>query len=487
MNTRGCSPRSIWASRACRTASSWVRCTRGWKIARATSASSPPISRRARAVAPGCWCRGGIAPNRAGWAKPFAGKLSSPREVAAASARDRGGARRGRQICMQILHTGRYAYHPFPVAPTCAARAHQPFQAARAVVRWRARPDRRLRQLRAARAGGQLRRRRDHGFGGLLHQRVPGAAHQPAHRRVGRLAREPRAARARDRARRRARPSGRDFIIIFRISGLDLVEGGGTGAEVEWLASQMEGAGATHAQHRHRLARSARSDHRRHRAARRVRLGVGAHQGGDAPAGDRHQPLQCTRWRGGAARERRRRTWCRWRGRCSPIRTCRARRAEGREDEINTCIACNQGCLDRVFENKRATCLVNPLRGVRDGAASSSPRANTEAHRRGRRGARGTRLRHHARGARPSRDAVRARARDRRPVPLRARGARARRTSTTRCATSRGASSSRGVDAGAEHRGRCGAASRTADSMTSSSRVASRRACRPSRASTIRR
>ena len=34
--------------------------------------------------------------------------------------------------------------------------------------------------------------------------------------------------------------------------------------------------------------------------------------------------------------------------------------AEGREDEINTCIACNQGCLDRVFENERATCLVNP-------------------------------------------------------------------------------------------------------------------------------
>jgi 2,4-dienoyl-CoA reductase (NADPH2) len=38
---------------------------------------------------------------------------------------------------------------------------------------------------------------------------------------------------------------GPNFIIIFRISGLDLVEGGGTGAEVEWLASQMEGAGAT--------------------------------------------------------------------------------------------------------------------------------------------------------------------------------------------------------------------------------------------------
>jgi 2,4-dienoyl-CoA reductase (NADPH2) len=37
--------------------------------------------------------------------------------------------------------------------------------------------------------------------------------------------------------------------------------------------------------------------------------------------------------------------------------------ASGREDEINTCIACNQACLDRVFENKRATCLVNPRAG----------------------------------------------------------------------------------------------------------------------------
>ena len=34
--------------------------------------------------------------------------------------------------------------------------------------------------------------------------------------------------------------------------------------------------------------------------------------------------------------------------------------AEGRADEINTCIACNQACLDLVFQNKRASCLVNP-------------------------------------------------------------------------------------------------------------------------------
>ena len=34
--------------------------------------------------------------------------------------------------------------------------------------------------------------------------------------------------------------------------------------------------------------------------------------------------------------------------------------AQEREDEINTCIACNQACLDHVFEQKVASCLVNP-------------------------------------------------------------------------------------------------------------------------------
>ena len=37
-----------------------------------------------------------------------------------------------------------------------------------------------------------------------------------------------------------------------------------------------------------------------------------------------------------------------------------AKAAAGRADEINTCIACNQACLDHVFANKRASCLVNP-------------------------------------------------------------------------------------------------------------------------------
>src|SRR4249919_3002300 len=72
---------------------------------------------RARGGA-GLLVSGGIAPNRAGWAKPFAGKLSSSREVARHRLVTEAVHEAGGQICMQILHTGRYAYHPFPVAPT---------------------------------------------------------------------------------------------------------------------------------------------------------------------------------------------------------------------------------------------------------------------------------------------------------------------------------------------------------------------------------
>jgi 2,4-dienoyl-CoA reductase (NADPH2) len=62
---------------------------------------------------------------------------------------------------------------------------------------------------------------------------------------------------------------GRDFIIIFRISGLDLVEDGGTGAEVEWLAAQMEDAGATMLNTGIGWHGGTRPDHRGHGAARR--------------------------------------------------------------------------------------------------------------------------------------------------------------------------------------------------------------------------
>ena len=53
-------------------------------------------------------------------------------------------------------------------------------------------------------------------------------------------------------------------------------------------------------------------------------------------------------------------TWCRWRARSWPTPHFVAKAASGRADEINTCIGCNQACLDHTFANKRASCLVNP-------------------------------------------------------------------------------------------------------------------------------
>src|SRR5262245_29261535 len=61
---------------------------------------------------------GGIAPNRAGWIGPFAGKLSSRREVARHKLVADAVHAEGGHVCMQILHAGRYAYHPFLVAPS---------------------------------------------------------------------------------------------------------------------------------------------------------------------------------------------------------------------------------------------------------------------------------------------------------------------------------------------------------------------------------
>jgi 2,4-dienoyl-CoA reductase (NADPH2) len=52
-------------------------------------------------------------------------------------------------------------------------------------------------------------------------------------------------------------------------------------------------------------------------------------------------------------------TWCRWRARCWPTPLA-GQGPAGRADAINTCIACNQACLDHVFESKLASCLVNP-------------------------------------------------------------------------------------------------------------------------------
>ena len=315
------------------------------------------FAERARGGA-GLLVSGGIAPNRAGWAKPFAGKLSSPREVdrhrlVTDAVHDAGG-----RICMQILHTGRYAYHPFPVAPS-AIRApinrFTPRELSSDGVRDQIADFVKCAVLaqQAGYDGVEIMGSEGYFINEFLAPRTNERRDEWGGDLVGRsrlaleIVRQTRAA------------VGERFIIIFRISGLDLVEGGGTGAEVEWLASQMEGAGASMLNtgigwHEARIPTIAGVVPRgafgwvsaRIKAA--TRLPVIATNRFNAPV-DADALIDS-----GAA------------DLISMARPLLAdpdlpRKAqEGREDEINTCIACNQGCLDKVFENQRATCLVNP-------------------------------------------------------------------------------------------------------------------------------
>jgi len=313
---------------------------------------------RARGGA-GLLVSGGIAPNRAGWAKPFAGKLSSPREVARHRLVTSAVHAEGGRICMQILHTGRYAYHPFPVAPT-ALRApinrFKPRELSSDGVR-----DQIADFVNCARLAQEANYDGVEIMGSegyFINEFLAPRTNQRSDEWGGSL--ENRARLALEIVRQTRAAVGLRFIIIFRISGLDLVEGGSTGAEVEWLASQMEGAGASMLNtgigwHEARVptiagivprgafgwvsARIKSATRLPVIATNRFNAADGAEAllaSGDADLVSMARPLLA-----------------------DPDLPRKA--AEGRENEINTCIACNQGCLDRVFEGKRATCLVNPL------------------------------------------------------------------------------------------------------------------------------
>ena len=149
----------------------------------------------------------------------------------------------GAPICLQILHAGRYAKLDDLVG---ASAIPSPINRRKPRVARRRRDradDRGLRRLCRARAGSGLRRRRDHGLGGLSGHPVHVAADQRPHRPLGRLAREPPALPGRDRAADARARSGKDFLIIYRISALDLVDGGLDADETAAQARAVADAG----------------------------------------------------------------------------------------------------------------------------------------------------------------------------------------------------------------------------------------------------
>ena len=188
---------------------------------------------------------GGIAPNFAGRVEPRASQLSFPWQVGKHRLITTAVHAAGGKIAMQILHAGRYAYHPLSVAPSALRSPISPFKP-RGLTRWGVeQDDRRLRPLRArSRSAPATTASRSWA------RRVISST--SSSRRRPTTATTTGAATFDNRIRfpveivRRTRDAvGSDFIIIFRLSMLDLVEGGSTWDEVVALGKAVETAGAT--------------------------------------------------------------------------------------------------------------------------------------------------------------------------------------------------------------------------------------------------
>ena len=301
---------------------------------------------------------GGVAPNRSGWVAPFSIRLASASQIGGHALITEAVHQQGGAICMQILHAGRYGYHPLCVAPSklkapinrfspwalsqrgirttiddfvrCAALAHQ---AGYDGVEIMGSEGYLINEFITAKTN-----KRTDAWGGSFANRIrlPVAIVQGIREKVGER-----------------------FIIIYRLSMLDLVDNGSSWEEVVELAVAIEKAGAS-----------------------LINTGIGWHEA-RVPTIATIVPRAAFTWvtrrlmgnvgiplitsnrintpevaeevlaAGAADMVSLARPFL-----ADPFWVRKA--GQNRADEINTCIACNQACLDHIFTRKTASCLVNP-------------------------------------------------------------------------------------------------------------------------------
>ncbi len=301
---------------------------------------------------------GGIAPNVAGWVAPLAGKLNRPWEVGRHRLVAQAVHQEGGKICMQILHAGRYGYHPFVVAPSKIKSPISLFTpralSSRGVERQIAAF---VRCARLAQEAGYDGVEVMGSEGYFINQFLVNHTNHRTDQWGGGF--ENRMRLPVEIVRRIRETVGPDFIIIYRLSMLDLVQDGSAWDEIAALAKAIEGAGAT-------IINTGIGWHE----ARIPTIGTMVPRGGFSWVtrklkGQVKLPLVTTNRinmphvadailaNGDADMVSMARPFL-----ADPEFVRKAQ--EGREDEINTCIACNQACLDHVFVKKRASCLVNP-------------------------------------------------------------------------------------------------------------------------------
>ena len=330
------------------------------------------FAERARGGA-GLIVTGGIAPNRQGWVAPFAAKLTTVQEAKKHRTVTQAVHAEGGKICMQILHAGRYGYHPLAVAPSAIQSPISPFKPWELTGRGiRNTIDDFVECAALAREAGYDGVEVMGSEGYLINQFIVSKTNKRTDEWGGHF--ESRIRFPLEIVRRIREKTGPDFILIYRLSMLDLVEDGNTWEEVEFLAREIEKAGAT-------LINTGIGWHE----ARVPTIATMVPRAGFAWVTKRlmgkvNIPLITTnRINMPEVAEQVLAEGCA--DMVSMARPFLAdpdfvkKTREGREDEINTCIACNQACLDHTFQRKIASCLVNP-RACHETELNFSPTKN---------------------------------------------------------------------------------------------------------------
>lgn len=306
----------------------------------------------------GLMVTGGFSPNITGWLVPFSGKLSWRWEVGKHKQVTSAVHAEGGRICMQLLHAGRYAYHPFSVSASKLKSPINPFTPRELSHRGVERQISAFaHSARLAQAAGYDGVEVMGSEGYLINQFVAPRTNKRNDRWGG--SPEKRMRFAVEIVRRIREAVGKDFIIIYRLSMLDLVEGGSDFQEIVAQAKAVEAAGATIINtgigwHEARIPTIATSVPRG--AFTGVTAKLKPHVSVPLVATNRINMPDVAEQVLAA-------------GQADLVSMARPfladpewvnKAAAGRADAINTCIACNQACLDHVFANRRASCLVNP-------------------------------------------------------------------------------------------------------------------------------
>jgi len=304
---------------------------------------------------------GGFSPNDAGNLGPHRAQLSSIEDSQKHVPIPRAVHDAGGRIVLQLLHSGRYGFHPRIVAPSAVKSPINP-NAPREMTG--AEIEQTIEDF--ARAATLARQAGYDGVevmgseGYLITQFLAQRTNQRRDEWGGSL--ESRMRFATEIVRRTRAAAGRDFIIVYRISALDLVEGGLPGEEIVQVAKAIEAAGATILNtgigwHEARIPTIAQAVPRGGFAwaARRLKQAVGI----PVVASNRINAPE-------VAEE------ILARGDADMVSLARAMLADaafankakaGDRAGINICIACNQACLDHYFIGQPASCVVNPRAG----------------------------------------------------------------------------------------------------------------------------